>query len=54
MRILYRFGVEFFWTAFWVFAVLIVGFAVLTWLSNRNFNGLSTAAGWVESRAKGD
>lgn len=47
MRILFRFGQELFWTAFWVFLVLIVGFALLSWLASKNVPG----AAWVESHA---
>ncbi len=54
MKIFFRFGQEIFWTMFWVFLVLILGFALLTWLSSR-FSGniIGNTAGWVESHAGG-
>ncbi len=53
MKYLFKFGEELFWTAFWVFLVLIVGFAVLSFLSNR-FGGTVIGAGasWVEDHAQ--
>lgn len=53
MKILFKFGEELFWTGFWVFLVLIVGFAVLTWIANK-FNGniLGSSAQWVEQHAQ--
>lgn len=52
MGILYRFGVELFWTIVWVFIALIVGFFLLSWISNRNIPLLSTFASWAESHAQ--
>ncbi len=53
MKILYKFGAEIFWTMFWVFLVLIIGFAVLTFLSNRfSGNVLGSTASWVEQHAQ--
>lgn len=51
MKFLFRFGKELFWTIFWVFLALIVGVAVLSFLSNRNIPLVSTASSWVESHA---
>lgn len=48
---LWRFGKELFWTAFWVFLVLIGGFALLNWLRSTSLPVLSTASGWVETHA---
>jgi len=49
----FKFGSELFWTMFWVFAVLIAGFAILGWLSNQ-FSGniIGQAASWVEENAQ--
>lgn len=52
MKILFKFGAEIFWTAFWVFLVLIVGFMVLTFLANKNIPFISNASSWVESHAQ--
>lgn len=49
MKILFRFGQELFWTMFWVFLVLIVGFALLGFLSSRNV----PLSGWIASHASG-
>lgn len=52
MNILFRFGKELFWTGFWVFLVLIVGFAVLTFFANRfSGNPLGSLASWIEVHA---
>ena len=52
MSMLFRFGKELFWTIFWVFVALIVGFFVLTWLSNRNIPLISNASSWVEQHSQ--
>jgi len=51
MSMLFKFGKELFWTIFWVFIALIVGFFVLSWISNRQIPLLSTASTWVEQNA---
>jgi hypothetical protein len=52
MPILFRFGKELFWTAFWVFLTLIIGFAVLNFIANRmSGNPLGNVASWIENRA---
>jgi len=50
---MFKFGKELFWTMFWVFAVLIIGFFFLSYLSNK-FSGniIGTTASWVESHAQ--
>jgi hypothetical protein len=54
MRGIIRIFEEFFWSAFWIFFILIVGFAVLSFLNNK-FSGniVGNAADWVEKRAMG-
>lgn len=52
MGVLARFGKELFWTAFWVFLVLIIGFAVLSWLSTKNIPAISGASSWIEQHAQ--
>lgn len=52
MKILFKFGEELFWTAFWVILSLIAGFFVLNALSNK-FQGtiVGDAAEWTADRA---
>lgn len=53
MRVLGTFVSEFLWTAFWIFLVLIIGFAILSFLSSRmQGNIIGTAAEWVGSHAE--
>lgn len=52
MRILFKFGEELFWTGFWVFLALIVGFIILSWLQARG-GVVGPYAGWVGSHASG-
>lgn len=53
MAVLGRFVTEFLWTAFWIFLVLIIGFAILSFLSSRmQGNIVGTAAEWVGSHAE--
>lgn len=52
---LWKFTKELFWTAFWVFLVLIVGFAILTFISNRfSGNFIGGVASWIENKAQGN
>lgn len=53
MKILFRFGEEIFWTMFWVFLVLIVGFALLSFLTSR-FSGniIGNTSSWVNAHAQ--
>lgn len=50
MKILFKFGEELFWTGFWVFLVLIVGFIILNWLSARG-GFVGGLAGNIAARA---
>lgn len=52
MRFLFRFGKELFWTIFWVFVALIVGYFVLNFLSGKNIPVLSSISSWVESHSQ--
>lgn len=51
MGFLFKFGKELFWTIFWVFIALIVGYFILTFLSNKNIPFISSASSWVEQHA---
>lgn len=52
MSMLFRFGKELFWTIFWVFVALIVGYFVLQFISNRNIPLLSNVSSWVEQHSQ--
>lgn len=53
MKSLFKFSEEMLWTIFWVFLVLIIGFAILSFLANK-FSGniIGSGASWVESHAQ--
>jgi hypothetical protein len=50
MRILFKFGEELFWTAFWVFLALIVGYMVLNFLASKG-GPVGGLASWTASHA---
>ena len=53
MSTLKRFGTELLWTMIWVFLVLIVGFAILSWINTRfSGNFLGNTAGWIGRHAE--
>lgn len=45
---MYKFGKELFWTIVWVFIALIVGYFILSWISNKNIPFLGSIATWAE------
>lgn len=49
---MYKFLKELFWTIVWVFIALIVGYFILTWISNRNIPLLSSVANWTETHSQ--
>jgi len=53
MKYIFKFGGELLWTTLWIFLVLVIGFGILSFLSNR-FSGnlVGNAADWVEQRAQ--
>jgi hypothetical protein len=50
MKVLFKFGEELFWTGFWVFLALIVGYIILNYLSAKG-GFIGSSAGWVAGHA---
>jgi hypothetical protein len=51
LKILGKFGKELFWTMFWVFIALIIGYFILGWLAGKNIPLLSNISSWVETHS---
>ncbi len=52
MKGIVTFTEHFFWGMVWVFLLLIVGYAILHWVSNANSGGFfGNAANWVTGAA---
>lgn len=53
MKAFFRLLTDLAWSLIWLFALLIIGFFVLSWLSNNmGGNFIGSGASWVEQHAQ--